>query len=243
MAVAWFGNYILQPGTSGPTTMNPPASTAAGDQEILWVSSKLASGNTPTLSVATWNPLGSFVVGTGADGAGTGQIRLTAWWRELTAAAGTTDVSLASGNVFTAGGSVWRKSAGERWAAPRVTPGTDTSSGTGFSAPGADNFTAITGDFIYSVGSTTANTTLSTRSITAAGLTLTVTGIDSGGTANGNDLFCWTDRAQVTAGTQTGVATTTGTTAASTTGGSLLFRIALAPLLPIYAQPPIRRAA
>lgn len=239
MAVAWFGAYTLQPGTTGPTTMTPPASTAAGDLEILWAASKLATGNVPTLSVSTWLPLLSVNVGTGADGAGTGLVKLTCWWRELLAASTNTDVSLASGNVFTAGGSVWRKSAGERWASPVATSGSDTSSGTGFSAAGANLF-AVTGDFIYSVGCFTANTTLPGRGITATGLTLTVTGIDSGGTANGNDMFVWTDRAQVTAGTETGGATTTGTAGAATTGGSLLFRVALAPLLPTIIQPPRR---
>lgn len=238
MAVSWFGNYILQPGSTGPTDMTPPASTAAGDLEIMWVASKLAGGNTPTLT-GTWDSLGSSNVGTGADGAGTGQIKLTSWWHILSAAATTSTVNLTSGNVFTGGGSVWRKSAGETWAAPVVTPGTDTSSGTGFSAPGAVNFGAKTGDFIYSAGATTANVTLSARSITATGLTLTVTGIDSGGTTTGNDLFVWTDRAQVTAGTQSGVATTTGTTSAATTGGSLLFKVGLL-FLPIIVQPPRR---
>jgi len=224
VAVSFFGNYILQAGTTS-IGLNPPSSTASGDLEIIWIANKL-SGVTPTTS-GTWTSLGSVVVGTGTDGVGTGPIRMTAWWHELTAAATTSTLTITGGNVALCGGGVFRKAGGEVWAAPNMTNGSDTSSGTGFISTGAANFNAVTGDIIYSAGALTANTTLSARSITATGLTLTVTGIDSGGSATGNAIFVWTDRAAVTAGTQSAAAATTATSAASTTGGSLLFRVGL----------------
>jgi hypothetical protein len=225
VAVTWFNNYVLQAGTVGPTALNPPASTAAGDLEVLWCANKLSSA-VPTLDSTTWSLLGSQVVGTGSDGVDTGPIRITAWWRILTGTSTTTNLSLSGGSAFIAGGGVFRKAAGDPPWHVAIDWGSDTSSGTGFTATMATGLQAVSGDFVYSAGAFSANTTISTRSITTTGLTATVTGIDSGGNASGNHLFVWTDRAAGTAGTLTAPSATTATAGVATTGGAINVRVA-----------------
>jgi hypothetical protein len=225
VAITYHNQYGLQPGTTS-LTMVPPASTAAGDMVILYVTNKL-SGVTPA-TPTNFTLIGTGVVGTGADGAGTGQLRLTAWYRILPGAASNSTITITSGNSATGGGMVYRKGGSDTWAVPTVLFGSDTSSGTGFSAAMSAQAGYAVGNWLLSVGTTSANTSLSARGITLPGCTVTYTGINSGGTNNGNDCFLWTDHEVVTAGAQSGVGVTTGTTAASTTGGAAQVRVALA---------------
>jgi hypothetical protein len=225
VAITYHNQYGLQPGTTS-LTMVPPASTAAGDMVILYVTNKL-SGVTPA-TPTNFTLIGSGVVGTGADGAGVGQLRLTAWYRILPGAASNSTITITGGNSASGGGMVYRKGGSDTWAAPTVLFGSDTSSGTGFSASMSAQAGYAVGNWLLSVGTTSANTSLSARGITLPGCTVTYTGINSGGTNNGNDCFLWTDHEVVTAGAQSGVGVTTGTTAASTTGGAAQVRVALA---------------
>jgi hypothetical protein len=231
MAITPVGSHALQPGTSS-VVMVPPAGSASGDREFLALSSKLSTS--PPATPTGFTQVGQGVVGTGANGAGTGPLLVTVWARDLTGAAGNTTISIPSGNAATAGGIIVRKGAGEAWPPlaqlpPAVLLGSDTTSGTPFAAAMAAQAGYAAGDICWSFATTSANSTNpSARAISIPGCTLTVTGIDSGGTPNGNDLFVWTDRALVTAGAQTGAGSTTATLAVASTGGAAHVRINLA---------------
>lgn len=227
MAVSFVGFSVLQAGTAAAVTVSAPSGTpAAGDYQIVFMASKLSGLIPPTPT--GFNLLDTAVVGTGADGAGTGPIRLTAWGKELTGAAAGVSVSNPGGNVFNAGSCCFRKASTEFWNVT-VGFGSDTSSGTSFSAV-VPNMFAVTGDHFYYFDAVTLNTTRSADSMTATGCTLAaITGVQSGGTASGNQMFTNEARTNVTAGSQTGTATCTATHAAATTGGSLLIRASVAP--------------
>jgi hypothetical protein len=226
MAITSLGAYALQPGTSSATLV-PPGSSAAADMSVIFAVNKLST-NVPA-DPSGYTPIDSQIIGTGSDGAGTGPLRITAWFRILTAAAANVAISVPSGNALTAGGQIYRKSAGETWAIPTMRTGSDTTSGTGFSASMASQQGIQINDWVYSIGATSANSTNpSARVISIPGCTSTVAGINSGGTANGNDLFVWTDHDQITAGAQSGVGVTSGTLAVASTGGAAQIRVALA---------------
>jgi hypothetical protein len=231
MAVSFVGFSTLQAGSAAAVAVTPPASTLAGDIQMLFMASKLSS-TIPQVPTG-FSLMDSAVVGTGTDGVGTGPIRLSCWSKELAAAGASVNVSNTGGNVFLAGGCAFRKAAGEYWNCS-VNFGSDTSSGTAFSAA-VPNMGLITGDFLYYFGAVTANTTRSVDSITATGATLAaITGTQSGGTATGNAMYSWEARTNVTAGQQTGTATATATHAAATTGGILVIRASV-------AQKPVRQ--
>lgn len=221
------GHHALQQGTTG-LTFTPPAGSAAGDLEVLVVFDKLVAtlptSPPPAGSSGTWILHGQQAVGTGADGAGVGQILCSVWKRVLTAASGNTTVSIPSGDSAMGGGTIFHKLAGDPAWNLKVSFGTDSSSGTGFSATVAVNLDIKVGEFVVSFGAFTAQTTLPGRGLTLPGVTSTLTGIDSGGTANGNDMFVWRDMRQSTAGTQSGAGTTTATAGVATTGGCVHYQ-------------------
>lgn len=220
MAVSFVALSTLQTGTT-TATITAPAGTAAGDAHFVIVANKLSS-TVPSVP-AGFTLLGSGVVGTGTDGVGTGPILMSVYWRELTAAATNTTVTLTGGNVFNASGFAYRKGTGDLWN-PSCGFGSDTTSGTGFSAAVA-SLGYVNGDHAYYLGAVTSNTTRSTDTVTITGCTLAaVTGLQSGGSASGNAIYTWESRTNVTAGAQTGTATATATHAAATTGGVALVR-------------------
>lgn len=227
MAITSVGAYGLQPGTTS-VTMVPPGGSAAGDRAIIALASKL-SGTTPGTPTGGFTLIGSAVVGTGADGAGTGPILLSFWYLDLAGAAGNSTITVTGGNVINGGGHIFRKGAGESWSTPpTVLFGSDTTSGTPFAAVASAQDGYTVGDVDYSFAAITrTGVTLSARTMAVPGCTITVTGIDSGGTANGNDLFVWSDRSLVTAGSQSGAASTTATLSLASTGGAGHVRIAL----------------
>lgn len=231
MGITIRGHHGLQAGTTA-ITPSPPAGTTTDDVEVIWTSNKNPS-STPTSpppanGVGTWVLAGQATVGTGADGAGIGQMLISVWKRILTGTGVGTTVSISGANCSMAGGVVATKGGGDPAWDITVSFGSDTSSGTGFSATVADNLNLAVGEVLVSVGFFTANTSLPGRGLGIPGVTSTLTGVDSGGTANGNDMFGWTDRRVSTAGTQSGASTTTGTAGVATTGGCVHIRIGLA---------------
>lgn len=227
MAIGYLDQYGLQGGTTA-LTMVPPVGTASGQQGIIFIADKNSSVD-PTDPGSGWTRIGSAQVGTGADGVGTGQIRLTAWYKNFAAAEGNTAFTITGANRAIGGGMVYTKGAGETWGVPTITFGSDTDgSSTAFSALMAANLGVLVGEYLLSVGVYTLDTTFAGRNITIPGVTATVTGINSGRGATGNQIALWTDHALSTAGTQSGASTTTGTSGAATTGGALNIRIGLA---------------
>lgn len=234
MGITIRGHHGLQAGTTS-VTPSPPIGSTTDDIEVIWTSDKNSSvfptTPPPSNGVGTWIPAGQAAVGTGADGAGTGQMLISVWKRILTGTAVATTVSIPGANCSMAGGVVGTKAGGDPAWDVTVSFGTDASSGTGFSATVADNLNLAVGEVLVSVGFFTAQTTLPGRGLTIPGVTSTLTGVDSGGTANGNDMFGWTDRRVSTAGIQSGASTTTGTAGVATTGGCVHIRIGLTSII------------
>jgi len=227
----WVGGYGLQGGTTA-LTMVPPSGTSVGDLEILWVANKNSSVD-PTDpsggSSGTWVRRGSFEVGTGADGVGTGKIRLTVWSRILIAANSNTSITITAANRSLGGGQVYHLTGAGTWATPTVEFGSDTdSSTTTFAAVMASDLGALVDDYTLSIGAFTANTTLNGRTLTVPNWSHSrLDGIDSGGGATGNQIFVWTDQRVGMIGSQSGAATTGATSGVGTTGGAVNIRIGL----------------
>jgi hypothetical protein len=153
-------------------------------------------------------------------------------------------VAVPSGNSGTGGSKTYRKAGGDPDFIVNASFGSDTTSGTAFATTQDVDQGFVTGDQVFIHGCTTTNTTRSGEGATVPGCTIAaVTGIESGGSATGNDQYAWTYRTNVTAGSQTGPATTSATLAAASTGGAVVVRISIAaaPLLqPIIVMPPRR---
>lgn len=217
-------SFLAEMGLQGGNTIFWPGTQAVGDMAIAVVANKLSSSSPTTPS--GWTALTPAVVGTGTDGVGTGPILVSAFYMELVTAS-PADVNFTfTPNVVLCCGTIYRKSGGT-WAVPTSTTGSDTSTGTGFSATGSDLAVAA-GDFVTAFSASTANTGITGgRSVSIAGWTVTDTGLNSGGTATGNALFVWTDYLSVTSGSGSAVPTAAATHAASTSGGSIFVKVSL----------------
>lgn len=226
--IIWVGAYALQGGTTG-LTMTPPSGTQAGDLDIIWVADKNSSVD-PTDPGSGWTRIDSQQVGTGADGVGTGLIRLTVWYRILTGTSTSTSVTITGANRSLGGGQVYRLTGAGSFATPTATFGSDTdSSTTVFAAVMATDLAAGVDDYTLSIGAFTAVTALNGRSLTIPNSTQSrYDQIDSAGGAVGNQIFVWTDQRVGMVGTQSGAATTGATSGVGTTGGAVQIKIALA---------------
>jgi hypothetical protein len=236
----WVGAYGLQGGTSGVTLLTV-AGAQVGDLQIIWTADKNSSVDPTDPSGGTggtWLRLGSREVGTGADGVGTGKIRLTAWWRVLSGTDASTAVTLTGANRTLAGGAVYHLTGAGTWATPTITFGEDTdASTTAFSALMDDDLAAAVDEYLYSVGAFTDVVALNGRSLTIPGSTQTrYDQIDSAGGAVGNKIFVWTDQRVGMVGTQSGAATTGATSGVGTTGGAMQIRIGLVSTTPVSAS-------
>lgn len=221
MSISSLGQYTPQGGTAGSpaVTMIPPAGTAATDMGIIVTSVKNSS--VVPADPAVWNVLGNAVVGTGADGVGTGQIRLKLWFLEFTGAQGNTGINVTSSNRVIGGGQVYRKSFGDPPWYVACSFGSDVSSGTAFAAQVAANLDLRSGEWLLAYGVFTSIQTLPGRGITVPGVTGTSVGINSAGGAVGNAIFFWSDHIQSTGGTQSAASTTIATAGGATTGGTV----------------------
>jgi hypothetical protein len=226
--IIWVGAYALQGGTTG-LTMTPPSGTQAGDLEVMWVADKNSSVD-PTDPGSGWTRIDSQQVGTGADGVGTGLIRLTAWYRILTGTSTNTSITITGANRSLGGGQVYRLTGAGSFATPTATFGSDTdSSTTSFAAVMAADLGAGVDDYTLSIGAFTAVTALNGRSLTIPNSTQSrYDQIDSAGGAVGNQIFVWTDQRVTMVGAQSGAATTGATSGVGTTGGAINIRISLA---------------
>lgn len=227
----WTSPFGLQGGTTG-LTMIPPTSSL-GDLQIIWVANKNSSVDPTDPSGGTggtWIRRSTREVGTGADGVGTGKIRLTAWWRVLSGTDGNTSITITGANRSIGGGTVYHLTGAGTWATPTITFGEDTdSSTTTFSAIMDDNLVTAVDEYLYSVGAFTDAVALNGRSLTIPGSTQSrYDQIDSAGGVVGNKIFVWTDQRVGMVGTQSGAATTGATSGVGTTGGAMQIRIGLA---------------
>lgn len=226
MSISYFGSGALaQAGAS--ITPAYPVSTVAGQLAVLVVVSGSSAESTPS-TPSGWTLAATLSGGGGTWGSGTGPRRLTYFVRVLAGGdtAPTTAIPSGAGSVIAGQIHVLARNAGTgwRWAA---TTGADTSSGTGFSAAGADALTWATGDTVvlgYAIPSGTAS--LTAEAASASGITFgTVTERTDTNLTTGNLARVGVATQAVTAGTGTQAPTVAATLAAASTGVAGVLRV------------------
>lgn len=206
-------------GQTSLSVPNPGTVGGAGDYEAMMVWNKLSTV-TPT-TPAGWNVASTDVVGTGANGGGTGPLRLTTYWRLLDAApTGNVAVTITGGDLAFGVRHTWRPAAGSTLAFTSRGAGSDTTSGTGYSATGPTSFTLGTADHMIVLTGVTAATTGTTASTTVGGLSVTQVARNGGtNSTTGNDGTIIVYTASTTTA-RTGTPTFACTLGAASTGGT-----------------------
>lgn len=220
------GQWALQGGTTS-LTMVPPAGHAQRDRHLLWAINKLedkvpAISGIPVLAAA--------VVGTGAQVVDDGPQRMTFWEFDEGASQSSVAISIPLALNSLGGGYTVRPDATEFFNPSTVLFADDIISNTTFVALMAANQGFTVGDWAIQVATFThGNPGLPGRSFTIPGCTLTGAGgvpLNSAPqNSTGNHQYTFTDRGQVTAGTQSAAATAGGTTTTATTGGAAHVRL------------------
>lgn len=224
MSASFQAEITIQAGTTS-ITLTIPGGVQPGDMAIAFVANKLDTA-TPSLP-AGWNSLGSSVVGTGVAGAGTGPLRISAYWILLTQAIlANPTFPITGGNVAMGYGQVWRKPIDESWRTPTATFGTDAVHDLSWATTGSSNLGLGVGDSLAVCQAGTANTGPTGRTVTVAGTTGTSTGINSAGSALGNQLFLWGERFTVATGASSAGPVSSGSFAANQSGGAAFVRVA-----------------
>lgn len=211
-------------GTSATTTLLVPYPTdlMAGDNIILGVAIKpdTATVTAPTGFTAVSN--GETAGGGGVTGVDAGPTRLALFTREADGSeSGSVTITLANSPSGSWGMMVnAEKASGYTWSVAGAN-GTDTTTGTPFTAamgtdPGLD-----VDDLVYVFGSIPTDVTtpaqFSSETLTGSGFTATVTEIAEPETTQGNDLGGVVCRASVDTGPSSGVATFSATAGGTTT--------------------------
>lgn len=225
---AFVGGFGIQGGTTQITM--PFAGVGGGpvrtnDMVLVFTCSKL-SATDPGLP-ANWNAGANGAVGVGVDGVGTGLFKLEAFWRVLNTDTPTDPViPIAGGNVALGNGIVFRASPNKIWTPPIFTIGSDVSHDVNYSAAGAANLNCRPRDVIAYMAAGTANTALTGgRALTLPGCTGVRQGVNSTGTATGNQLYCWEDYQIIATGVESGPPVALGTFGANQSGGTIFARI------------------
>lgn len=227
MAITFIGIGAL---ATHADTITPayPAGATAGRLAVLQVVSAHTDESIPT-TPSGWNLAGTLSGGGGVFGAAAGPRRLTWFTRVLVgsdAAPSTQVPSGSTGSLMAGRITVLDRSAGTgwRWAA---SSGEDTSSGTGFSAAGADALTWAAGDFAmlgYAVCVSTASATVA--AIAATGITFgAVTERADDAVTDGHDARLVAATCSVSSGSGTQAPTISATLAAAATGVAGVLRI------------------
>jgi hypothetical protein len=226
-----FGTTVANP-TAAPTL---PAGTASGDRVYIVCASK--PSGTAITGDSGWTSLSASVLG--------GTIRVTVlartydgvWTMPTLAVVGTTTTGAIGASAVT-----YRPDSGYEVTGESVTTGTDTTSGTGFSATGAANLSIAAGDALLAltgVSPTTADgvITATTPTLTATSATLgTVTERADAGSANGADSSVKIHEALVTAGTSSAAPVHALTLSAASTGGTVFVRVRQSALPPFSVR-------
>ena len=229
LALSYVGSSTLVTGT---TSVSPtyPTGVAVGDLCVMVVVNR-ADTTVPT-TPASWTRVSSNLVGTGTQGAGVGQLRVTVWVREAASAlSGTQAVTITSGLVAMAGMTLWRRGASETWAyAPAF--GHDITSATSFSVTALYDPGLIAGDMVIAHAATAGNFTASAQTLTATGATIgSVTEQQDAGSATGNDLALHIVTGSVTAGASTAPPVLAETLSGASTGGVYFLRLRAVPMV------------
>lgn len=225
-------SYVNAGGTVSHTdtiTVSYPVSPSVDQLGILQVVSGHPTDSVPS-TPSGWTYAGSFSGGGGAFGAGTGPRRLTFFTRVMAGGDAQPTTAIPSGGAGSAiAGTValLARTAGTgwRWA---TSFGEDTTSGTAFTATGADVLTFKPGDFAWlGYGLPLSTPTFSAQAVSAAGVTFGTVGGNrfSTAVATGNALRTGGASVSVTSGTATVAPTATATLSAATTGIAGVLRI------------------
>jgi hypothetical protein len=216
-------------GTTAPAP-SYPAGVAAGDLVQLIVHSKPVT-TTPATPTG-WSFVGSAAGGTGAQGSGTGQTRITVFQQVATTAlSGTQAVSSPSGNVALAHMRAWRAADGYlvQYETLFSTWSVSTAS-TSIGGTTADAMPIAAGDELVVVAGTRddESSTITVTGVTASGSTFGTLTRDPNSTAvsaTGNQISATAYRASVMAGSSTGAVTVTATSSSSETATGAVLRV------------------
>jgi hypothetical protein len=225
MSATYLAEIVIQSNTN-LVTLVMPGGLQAGDLTVAFVANKLDSA--PVVKPAGWEPfpVTFAVVGTGSAGVDTGPLRISAFWTILTQATIANPAFVVTGGTVAMGyGQVWRKPAGESWRTPTVTFGTEATHDLTWGTTGSSDLGLTVGDALAVAQAGTANTGPTGRTVTVAGTTGTVTGINSAGSATGDGLFLWGERYVVATGASSGGPVSAGSHAANQSGGASFVRI------------------
>lgn len=204
------------------TTTIIPAIPAhlAGDMLVIGWAIK---PDTATLSAeAGWTTPanGEAAGGGGTTGVDTGPTRAKVYTREATAAGTTVTLDCVSPNVHWAVALVFRKAVGETWDVAAAN-GIDTTVGTPFTAVMGTNPGLTAGDHAAVFGCIPTDVTtpaqFSAETLTASGMTATVTELAEPDSTSGNDIGGLVCRATVDTGTASVAPTFTATAGGTTT--------------------------
>lgn len=215
-------------GTTSITTAAYGTGWAEGDLIVCCVASNHSTTESTEPTVSGFTKIGTLNGGGGAQGAGTGNRRLTFFTREAQAGDDTTPaVDLSGGNVMIAAFSVFRKPSGSTWDTAVSAFGAETTAGTSWSQamttdPGFDQ-----GDMIVAACAVRDTSNSSAEGFTATGATFgTFTERIDLSSETGNDIALHVATATVTAGPSSAAGTRTATHSTSETGvmGVLLVR-------------------
>lgn len=214
-------------GTTSITTAAYGTGWADGDLIVGTVASNHATTESTEPTIAGFDLIGTLNGGGGAQGAGTGNRRLSFFTREAVTGDDTTPaVDLSGGNVMIAAFTVFRKAAGYTWDTVVAAFGAETTAGTAWSQvmttdPGFD-----AADMLHAACAIRDTSTSSAEGFTATGATFSALTerIDSA-SETGNDISLHVQTADVLTGPSSAAGTSTATHSTSETGVMGVLRI------------------
>lgn len=243
MSVSYGADSALISGTTSVTISSMPAGSV-GDLLIVLCGSNHATNDAavPTIDDGTYTQLFTFVMtGGGAQGAGSGNRRITAWYKIRVAGdtTATPIISLTGGDVMGCNAWNFTKSTGNPFTLAYTT-GQDTSDGLDLSITGAAGLNVQAGDLILFGHVSPDSTTFSAQALTITGATVgAVTEQLDSGTTTGNDIRVVASTASITAGSSNAAPVYAATALAATQGAGFFVRISDAAPPPSYLfRPP-----
>lgn len=207
-------------GTTQVTGIPVPTGTAIGDRVFIALGSRPSgtATNTPT----GWTKVLDLAIGASGETEGTaaGRRRLTVMYRDRDTAWAMPTITVASGLAIVAVATTVRKAADDTWDTPVAVSGSDTTTGTGYSA-------ASTAPLAFKADGMMLTTTILSDNVASSATNFTASGItfaneverSDGGTATGSSIRIITGSAEVqTTGSTT--VTRASTLANSSNGGT-----------------------
>jgi hypothetical protein len=234
VAIALRAAGTVTPDTTLVSAIAPPvgAGAVAGDLSVLFVAGK--PFDTTITTPTGWVLLGLVTNGSTAAGTDTGSTFVACFVKEGAAVGAIPTLSMGSANSISAQINTYSKAATEVWDYSLFTSGSDTSSGTGFSATGAAGLNVAAGDWVLACHNTMTDAgTISALGISGmAGATLgTVTTRANVIQSTGLDSHFYNLDVPITAGSSNAAPVTTHTTTGADTGTAFFLRLRVGQLV------------